>query len=45
LYDRSIDPGQASATVSLDFAERPIWLVRGIDQHGGNDFSVGHGRW
>lgn len=45
LYDRSIDPGQASATVSLDFAERPIWLVRGVDRHGGNDFSVGHRLW
>jgi len=45
LYDRSIDPGQASATVALDFAKRPIWLVRGIDRHGGNDFTVGHAQW
>ena len=29
LYDRGIDPGQASATVPLEFARRPIWLVRG----------------
>ncbi len=45
LYDRTIDPGQASATVSLDFATRPIWLVRGVDRHGGNDFSTGHTQW
>lgn len=45
LYDRSIDPGQASETVSLDFATRPIWLVRGVDRHGGNDFEVGHTLW
>ena len=45
LYDRGIDPGQASATVPLEFARRPIWLVRGIDRHGGNDFAVGHTLW
>ena len=45
LYDRSIDPGQASGTVSLDFATRPIWLVRGVDRHGGNDFETGHTLW
>lgn len=45
LYDRSIDPGRASATVPLQFAERPIWLVRGVDRHGGNDFSIGHTHW
>lgn len=44
LYDRNIDPGAASATVPLTFADRPIWLVRGKD-HAGNDFSVGHTRW
>ena len=45
LYDRSIDPGQASANVPLGFAERPIWLVRGVDRHGGNDFEMGHTHW
>ncbi len=45
LYDRTINPGQASATVPLEFAERPIWLVRGVDRHGGNDFAVGHTHW
>lgn len=45
LYDRSINPGQASATVPLEFAARPIWLVRGQDRHGGNDFTIGHTHW
>jgi len=45
LYDRTINPGQASATVPLEFAQRPIWLVRGQDRHGGNDFTIGHTHW
>ena len=45
LYDREIDPGAVSATVPLEFAERPIWLVRGGDRHGGNDFEIGHTHW
>ncbi|MEQ8235030.1 MAG: phytanoyl-CoA dioxygenase family protein [Gammaproteobacteria bacterium] len=44
-YDRSIDPGQASNNVPLEFARRPIWLVRGIDRDGGNDFTTGHTLW
>ena len=44
LYDRRIDPGQASSTVTLDFTTRPIWLARGVD-HAGNDFEVGHTHW
>lgn len=44
-YDRSIDPGQASQTVALDFARRPIWLVRGSDRGGLNDYRVGHTHW
>ncbi|MGE0485643.1 MAG: phytanoyl-CoA dioxygenase family protein [Gammaproteobacteria bacterium] len=44
-YDRRIDPGQASQTVTLDFAGRPIWLVRGADRTGLNDYRVGHTHW
>ncbi len=36
-FDRSIrGPG-----VSADFSKRPIWLVRGVDRTGRNDFSIG----
>ncbi|MCB1746464.1 MAG: phytanoyl-CoA dioxygenase family protein [Gammaproteobacteria bacterium] len=44
-YDRRIDPGQASQTVALDFAQRPIWLARGEDRAGLNDYRVGHTHW
>lgn len=41
LYDRTIDPGAGSNTAPVEFANRPIWLVRGQDR-AGNDFSRGH---
>ena len=44
-YDRNIDPGQGSATVPLEFAKRPIWLVRGVNRNPGNDFEIGHTHW
>jgi hypothetical protein len=25
----------------VNFAQRPMWLVRGVDRHGGNDFQAG----
>ncbi|MEM7542693.1 MAG: phytanoyl-CoA dioxygenase family protein [Pseudomonadota bacterium] len=45
LYDRDINPGSGSSRVPLEFAERPIWLLRGTDKHGGNDFKRGHSLW
>lgn len=44
-FDRSLSMGKASATVPVEFAERPIWLVRGIDRCGRNDFDIGHTLW
>ena len=44
-YDRSLDMGKVSALASLDFAERPIWLLRGVDRSGLNDFRRGHRGW
>jgi hypothetical protein len=44
-YDRSIDMGRVSSLSALDFAERPIWLLRGTDRCGHNDFRVGHHYW
>ena len=32
----------AQGTVRVDYATRPIWLLRGRDLSGRNDFSVGH---
>lgn len=44
-YDRALDMGKVSATVPVEFARRPIWLVRGVDRCGLNDFTTGHELW
>lgn len=44
LYDREMDVGQSSDIGVSDFAMRPIWLARGADRTGRNDFTVGHPR-
>lgn len=44
-YDRSLVMGGASATAPVEFKERPIWLVRGSDRSGRNDFATGHTHW
>ena len=45
LYDRDMDMGGASATAPVEFKRRPIWLVRGVDRCGANDFTIGHTHW
>ena len=42
LFDRSLRPAQGQTGVPVSFATRPLWLLRGQDQTGLNDFSVGH---
>ena len=42
FYDREMDVGQSSDIGISDFAKRPIWLARGADRTGRNDFRVGH---
>lgn len=41
-YDRERRMGSGSNTAPLEFANRPIWLVRGVDR-AGNDYT--RGRW
>lgn len=41
LFDRSSGNDYTSAGYHVDFSGRPIWLLRGTDQTGKNDFSVG----
>jgi hypothetical protein len=36
-----IKPGAASGYL-VDFSTRPLWLLKGRDRTGRNDFSVGH---
>ena len=42
VYDREMEVGQSSDIGVSDFAKRPIWLARGVDRTGRNDFQVGH---
>jgi len=44
-YDRDVNMGGGSVTAPVEFKERPIWLVRGIDRCGLNDFETGHKLW
>jgi hypothetical protein len=44
-YDRTLAMGGASVTAPVEFRERPIWLVRGVDRSGLNDFRIGHTHW
>jgi hypothetical protein len=44
LYDRSLALPGGAAAIHQNMALRPIYLVRGVDRHGGNDFTVGHDR-
>jgi ectoine hydroxylase-related dioxygenase (phytanoyl-CoA dioxygenase family) len=45
VFDRSAADNvmkSAQGSVRVDYAHRPIWLARGRDVSGKNDFSVGH---
>lgn len=39
-FDRTLPPTRIATTQSIDFANRPIWLVRGTDR-AGNDLRTG----
>lgn len=42
LFDRSLKPVDGQTGVPVSFATRPLWLLRGTDQTGQNDFQIGH---
>ncbi len=42
LFDRGLRPVDGQSGVPVSFATRPLWLVRGVDRNGGNDFVTGH---
>jgi hypothetical protein len=44
VFERDLRPADGKTGVAVDFAHRPIWLVRGIDRSGRNDLAVGHRR-
>ena len=43
LFDRGLRPVDGQTGVPVQFAQRPLWLLKGVDRHGGNDFATGHG--
>jgi ectoine hydroxylase-related dioxygenase (phytanoyl-CoA dioxygenase family) len=44
LFDRSLRPVDGKTGVPVNFAQRPLWLLKGVDRTGRNDFTVGHRR-
>ena len=43
LFDRRLRPVDGQTGVAVNFAQRPLWLLRGTDR-AGNDFVTGHAR-
>ena len=41
-FDRELFTPSTDVNYTIDFATRPLWLLRGADLTGRNDFSVGH---
>jgi len=44
VFERDLRPSHGKTGVAVDFARRPLWLLRGVDRSGRNDFEVGHRR-
>ena len=44
VFVRNLRPADGKTGVPVNFAQRPLWLVRGCDRSGRNDFAVGHRR-
>jgi len=44
VFERDLRPVDGKTGVAVNFANRPLWLVRGVDRSGRNDFVVGHRR-
>lgn len=44
VFERDLRPAEGRSGVPVDFARRPLWLLRGTDRSGRNDFTVGHRR-
>lgn len=41
VFERNLDPVQGRSGVPVAFATRPLWLLRGRDRTGRNDFQIG----
>ena len=43
VFERDLRPVDGKTGVPVNFARRPLWLLKGVDR-GGNDFVTGHAR-
>jgi len=43
VFERHLNPADGRSGVPVAFASRPLWLLRGSDRTGRNDFSIGFG--
>ena len=44
VFERDLRPADGKTGVAVNFAQRPLWLLKGVDRSGRNDFEVGHRR-
>jgi ectoine hydroxylase-related dioxygenase (phytanoyl-CoA dioxygenase family) len=44
VFERDLRPVDGKTGVPVNFAQRPLWLLKGVDRSGRNDFEVGHRR-
>jgi ectoine hydroxylase-related dioxygenase (phytanoyl-CoA dioxygenase family) len=44
VFERDLRPADGKTGVPVNFAQRPLWLLKGVDRSGRNDFEVGHRR-
>ena len=44
VFERDLRPADGKTGLAVDFARRPLWLVRGVDRSGRNDLVMGHRR-
>lgn len=42
VFERDLRPADGQTGVPVNFARRPLWLLKGVDRSGRNDFNIGH---
>lgn len=42
VFERNLSPVNGQSGLPVDFSRRPLWLLRGVDRSGRNDFVTGH---
>ena len=44
VFERATADDHVQSGIAFSMSKRPIWLLRGKDRSGHNDFAVGHGK-